>query len=389
MTPLVPITLFAYVPVVLLLFALLSPRQAVIVAMLAGFLFLPEAGYEFRGLPAYTKISAISVGPILGVALFDWHRIASFRPRLLDLPMAVWCLCPLFSSLSNGLGIYDGLSGVLTQMFRWGIPFFLGRLYLSDLQGLRYLAVGVLIGGLLYVPLCLYEFRMSPQLNSMLYGFRPRHRFPQMRFGGYRPSVFLETGLTLGLWMGMSSLIGVWLWVCGAARRLLGMPMAVLIPVLLITTVLCRSAGAMALLLLGLAVLHATKWARMRAPVIALIAIGPLFMAGRASGLWSGDELVSVASVFVGAERGASLEYRLANDDALAKKALERPLCGWGGWGRSRLHDERGKTSAATDGWWIIALGQNGLIGLASMSMAFLLPVAVLIWRCPPSTWDV
>ena len=36
---------------------------------------------------------------------------------------------------------------------------------------LRDLCLSIIIGGVIYLPLCLYEIRMSPQLHSIFYGF--------------------------------------------------------------------------------------------------------------------------------------------------------------------------------------------------------------------------
>ena len=41
----------------------------------------------------------------------------------------------------------------------------------------------------------LFEIRMSPQLHRWLYGYYPFGFITQMRYGGFRPSVFMENGL--------------------------------------------------------------------------------------------------------------------------------------------------------------------------------------------------
>ena len=82
----------------------------------------------------------------------------------------IWCLCPIASSLSNELGLYDGLSMSLVQIVRWGLPYSIGRLYFGDQEGLRELTIGIVIGGLLCVLPCIYEFRMSPRLQVQVYG---------------------------------------------------------------------------------------------------------------------------------------------------------------------------------------------------------------------------
>jgi hypothetical protein len=71
----------------------------------------------------------------------------------------------------------------------------------------------------------------------------------------------------------------------------------------------------------------------------------------------------------------------------LAAKALQQPLFGWGGWGRARVYNEQGEDISVTDGLWIIALGQNGVIGLAALTVALLLPGILLFTRMPAARW--
>jgi hypothetical protein len=84
---------------------------------------------------------------------------------------------------------------------------------------MRELTMGVVFGGLAYVPLCLFEIRMSPQLLSMFYG---SSIWSGTRFGGFRPHVFFHNGLELGMWMTAVSLAAWWLWSCGALKVLAG-----------------------------------------------------------------------------------------------------------------------------------------------------------------------
>ncbi|CAN5832741.1 hypothetical protein BH23PLA1_BH23PLA1_10090 [soil metagenome] len=381
---LVPITLFGWIPVVLFLFAVLPPRRAVIVAFVAGWLLLPNAGYTFQGLPDYNKVLATTLGVLLGTVLFDSGRFFAFRPRWADLPMLIWCLCPIASSLSNDLGLYDGLSASHRHLTTWGLPYLIGRLYLGEADGLRELATAILIGGLLYVPPCLYEIRMSPQLHRMLYGFAI---WGGTRYGGYRPQVFLSNGLELGMWMTAACLMGYALWAGGTIKRLWGLPFGALLLGLLLVTVLCKSTGALLLLAVGLAVLWVVRRTGSSLPVWVLILVSPLYMAVRTPGLWSGETLVELTQTYINEERAQSLEFRLINEDMLAVKALQRPVFGWSGWGRNRVYDEHGRDISITDGLWIIALGVNGLVGLGALTMTFLLPPALLL-RFPVRSWS-
>jgi hypothetical protein len=387
MTILVPIALFGWILAVLFIFAVLPPRRAVIVAFLFAWLFLPVAGYKIVALPDYTKMSATCAGVLLATAVFDPGRFLTFRPRWVDVPMAIWCAVPLATSLWNGLGPYDGLSGVLSRTVEWGFPYFIGRLYFSDLVSLRELAVGIFVGGLVYVPLCLFEIRMSPQLHAALYGSVPGGWEHVRRFEGWRPTVFMGTGLMVGMWMTTASLAGVWLWAGRVLKPVLGVPPAVLVPLLLVTTILCKSFGALALLALGLATLFATRTLR-TSLIVLLITVAPvIYMLARTVGGWSGQQLVTVAGN-LSEQRAASLETRLQNEDLLGGRAMLRPVFGWGGWGRNFSFDEETmRYRGIPDGMWIIAFGVNGVVGLAALTAVQLLPPLLVLRRYPARMW--
>jgi len=217
------LALFAWVPTVLLMFAVLPARRAVVMAFVGGWLFLPVFGIDLKGIPPFSKVSASAYAVLLGAALFDWDRLLTFRPRWFDLPIFVWCFTPLASSISNQIGdyggVYDGLSACLSEIVLWGIPYFLGRVYFNDWESIKELAVGVFLGGLIYMPLCWAEMRFSPQFHKWVYGFH-QHSFAQtIRSGGYRPMVFMQHGIACAMWMTASAIVGVWLWTSGAVKQ--------------------------------------------------------------------------------------------------------------------------------------------------------------------------
>src|SRR3982751_1057662 len=229
------LALFAWVPIVMLLFAALPPRRAVISAFVGGWLFLPIFSIDLVGIPPFSKVSASAYSVLLGAVLFDSGTLTPYRFRWFDLPVVVWCFTPLASSVSNGLGVYDGLSACLSEIVLWGIPYYLGRVYFSDWEAIRELATGVFVGGLIYMPLTWLEMRMSPQLHKWVYGYH-QHQFAQtIRDGGYRPMVFMQHGIACAMWMTAAAIVGVWLWATGVIKRVAGMPVAVLSPLLALT----------------------------------------------------------------------------------------------------------------------------------------------------------
>lgn len=384
----VPIALFGWIPLILVLFATLRPRRAVLAAYLIGWLFLPMASFKIAGFPEYSKVTATNVGVLLGVLLFDAGRLMQFRPRLIDLPMAIWCGCSYLSSIQNGLGPYDGCSAVASKVLMWGIPYFIGRIYLTDLAALREMATAMFIGGLVYLPLCLFEMKMSPQLHRWVYGYFQHDFGMTIRQGGYRPMVFMQHGLMVAMWMATASLAGLWLWQTKSLRRLWGIPAGALVAAMLATTLMCRSINALFLMALGIGVLYFGRWFRTRAFVVMLVAVAPLYLTLRIGGMMDGRGLVTAAKDMVGKERAESLKFRLDNEDLLVGKAMMQPVFGWGGWNRYRVVDDDGRTQGITDGMWVIAIGENGLIGLTALTTAILLPTLLLTRRMKTRDWN-
>ena len=384
-----------WIPVVLYFFMRFPPQRAVIVSFIVAWLYLPVVHIPLPGIPDLTKMSATCYGVLLATLLFDAGRITSFKPGWLDLPMLIWCVCPFASSMTNGLGAYDGFSEALNQTVTWGVPYFLGRIYLNNLAGVRQLAVGVFVGGLSYVPLCLIESRVSPQLHRWVYGYHASADFLQSyRLGGYRPTVFMNHGLAVGAWMMAATLAGIWLWKTGTIKQLWDIPMNWLVITLLITFVLCRSTGAYVLLVIGLVLIFLSNWLRTALPVLLLLLFMCIYLyINSMTETYFTDQLVTVMSKVFPEERVQSAEFRFNNEEILADKARQSIVFGWGGYGRNRVYARDWKGDlvdiTVTDSLWIIAFGVNGIVGLSSITASMLLPVASLfVLRYPASTWS-
>ena len=387
-TPLVAVMLLGWIPAVLVVFGLMrSRRRAVIAAFLFAWLFLPIAEYEIKLFPEFNKTTATNIGVLCAVLLFDSERLFRFRPKWFDLPVVVLCFCPVISSLTNGLGAYNGFSDAFKEVVVWGVPYFVGRLYLDDVHAFRELAIAIFISGLVYVPLCLYEIRFSPQLHRVVYGYH-QHDFAQvLRWGGYRPMVFLDHGLLVGMWMTAASICGFWLWLTKSLRQILGVPVGVLLAVLMGTTVLCKSTLAVLLLFVGVCALLIVRYFRRGWPITAIAAVSVAYVFLRALGLWQGSELVDAADRMFGGPRAQSLETRIENENLLAERARQQAVFGWSGWGRSRIKDERGRDISITDSLWIIKFGTNGLVGMTAFLAVLGLPVVLARRRVPPAFW--
>ena len=81
----------------------------------------------------------------------------------------------------------------------------------------------------------------------------------------------------------------------------------------------------------------------------ALLSIAPVYYTLRIFDIWSGRTAVDVASFLFGPDRAGSLEFRLMNEDLFIAKALQRPIFGWGGWGRGSLYEPGGRLLTIVD----------------------------------------
>lgn len=382
---LVNIALVGWVPIVIALFHFLPPRRAALIGFIGGTLFLPMAAMKFPDVPDYTKYGACSIAVLGGVLLFDRRTLAKLRFHPLDIPMIIFCLSPFATALSAGRGPLAGLSFVTTKILEWGIPYLIGRAYLCDPKGLRHLAYAVFIGGLVYLPFIWYEMRVSPQLHRMVYGFHQAGFAHAVRYGGWRPRVFMQMGLMVAFWMAAITTVAFWLWRTKTLTRVGKVPMAVVVPVLMATTVLCRSGNGVVVMVLGIGTYYATRLLKSPIPLLMVALIAPSYIALRATDSWDGSEVVSLFSF--SPDRSGGLSGRMRQEDVYTDRAWERPLWGWGD-GDFIPRDEMGKKIVrGNDSFWIITLGLYGLASLVSIFLCFLLPALILVRRIPVRQW--
>lgn len=387
MVALIPLAMFGFIPIVFYLFVRFPPQRAVIISFVAAWLFLPQASYPIPLLPPYTKISAACYGILLGTLVYDTARITTFKPGWLDVPMVICCLCPIVSQVTNG---GSPISPTLNQIVTWGLPYFLGRLYVGSLDGLRQLAIGMVAGGLAYIPFTLIEGVKGPILHQMIYGVNAFEDWGQARrLGGWRPVVFMQHGLMVGVWMMTAALIAVWLWQTGVIKKFMGRNIKTLAIILTIAFLLCRSTGAYSLFAIGLLVLFSAKWFRTSLPLLFIIGYIVFYLYVAASGQFSSKDVMDFITPIFGEERAASLKFRFDMEEILGEKARQRFLFGWGDSGGNRVYDQSGKDISVTDSLWIIAFGVNGAVGLVSLFSSLLLPIIVFcVFKYPARTWS-
>ena len=388
MTPFVHIAMFGILFFSVYLFGKYPPRTAAVAVVVIGWLFLPAsqgAIYSIPGIPFHMKTNALCLAVLLGIVVKDPDAFKRFRFQWIDLPMACWCIAPFFSSITNGLGPYDGCGAALPQTVDWGIPYLVGRLYFGTYEGLKELGIGMVIGALVVATLALIEMVISPQCHILLYGYYP-HDFSQTKRGlGYRPSVFMKHGLELAIYNASAVVMGWQLFLRKSVVRVvpwLKVPILPSVAVLTAVLVISRSSGALMLCVLALAVFQAAVMFRTKIPLLLFLLLPLAYMNLRATGAWDGQQLIDASKKLTGnEERAGSLAFRLFNENLLVEKARLRPVFGWAGYQRSFVTDENGRFISVPDGMWILTLGKNGLFGLTALGASILLAPFLFFWK--------
>jgi hypothetical protein len=390
MTPFVHIAMLGILFLAVYLFGKYPPRTAAIAVIVIGWMFLPSsqtAIYSIPGIPFRMKSNALALAVLLGIYLKDSGVFRTFRFHWLDIPILCWCVAPFLSSVTNGLGPYDGAGAALAQTVDWGIPYLVGRLYFGTFEGLKDLGLGLFIGALVIAPLALIEMLISPQFHIMLYGYYP-HDFSQTKRGfGYRPSVFMKHGLELAIYNASAVVVGWQLFLRKTIRGvvpLLKIPLAPAVIGLSVVLLISRSSGALMLCVLALVAFQVAVMLKTKIPLLLLLLLPLAYMNLRATGAWDGQNLIEASKKLTGnEERVGSLSFRLFNENLLVEKARLRLAFGWAGFQRSFVTDERGRFISVPDGMWILTLGKNGLFGLTALSASILLAPFLFFWKCP------
>ena len=419
------LVLFSWPLIAIILFRRAPLVQAIVVTIVAGYLLLPSGtGLDLPMVPTIDKNAIVAISAALGVLMVGSSKtpiyglmrqsvtIARGRRSILEEDLlrvsysgirtpgtfaikallAFLFILPFFVFLANtepvivglrfirGMASHDALSlvgGTLILI----LPFILGQRYLNTEEAhlilLRILCVALLCYSL---PM-LWEVRMSPQLHIQIYGFFPHAFDQQVRGDGFRPVVFLNHGLIVAIFTAMACLAAFVLWrsVPGqrsrAARWLLaGVWLAMVL-------VLCKSFGSLviAFVLVPVALFGGVRGQMFVAAAIAVIVLSYPMLRGAG--------LVPVYQVHawvqsIDADRARSFEVRLENEDALLARANQKPLTGWGTWGRNRVYDEKtGADYTITDGVWAIIIGSTGWFGYIAQFGLLTLPTIILCAR--------
>jgi hypothetical protein len=395
------LAIFSWPVIVAALFARLKPVHAIWWSILGAYLLLPNGrALDLPMVPTLDKDVVPAIATFIAAIIVvsrragreDPHILRGWLPRvtLINLCLAALVLGVVGTVFTNaepvqlgpvtipGLRPYDAVSLLLGAALSL-LPFLLGRRFLGHPESHRILLRILVIAGAAYSLLALYEIRMSPQLNTMVYGYF-QHKWNQhVRGDGFRPLVFLNHGLWLAIFLSSCILSAFVLFRTEGEKRRITYLLAA--GWLLGTLVLSKSLGALAitLVLIPVVLFLGTRYQLMVAALIAgMILFYPML---RGAGLVPVERISSIA-YSIDAGRAASLNYRLFNEDQLLEKAQQKPIFGWGSWGRNRIYDEEtGRDESTTDGRWIIQVGMFGWVGYIGQFGTLCIGIVLLWWR--------
>ena len=371
------------------LFQRLPREKALIWSILGAYMLLPPIA-NFN-LPAVPDMDKFTISNLCALALTVWvldERI-SFLPRSLigRALIVLYVISPFATAMTNpdpipivqgdvpALRLYDSASTVTYQLIAL-IPFFLARTLLRSAAAMRAIVGALVTAGLIYSIPMLIESRLSPQINVWIYGFF-QHDFSQsMRGGGFRPMVFMPHGLWVAFFSLMTVLSALIIWRTDDGKhraRQFGIFLY-----LSLVLYLCKSVGPMvyAALLVPIILLIGRRWQLMVAAVLGVIVITyPLLRGAQMVPL---DAILDYALSF-SPDRHQSLNFRVMNEEQLLARAMEKPLFGWGGYGRNLILDPvNGRILTIPDGQWIIVLGTYGWLGYIAEFGLLTLPLVFL-----------
>lgn len=385
--------------VCLVLLKRLPLERGLIWCILGGYLLLPpRVAFDLPLVPAMDKESLPSVSAFLIVVLVLRRRMSIWpETPLARVLVTLFLFSTIPTVLSNiepafyyapgsstpgpfvlgGLSLHDLFSFTIKQAIIL-LPFLLGRQFLASDTGLRELLVATMVGGLIYSVPALIEVRLSPQLNTWIYGFF-QHSFEQMmRDGGFRPIVFLPHALWLALFL-LTAVLST-----AALARQAGpteKARLILATVYLAGVLyLCKSLASQ-LYAVGFLPVILIANPRTQLKITAMLAlIAVTYPVLRNTGLIPLDAILERANE-ISPARAQSLGYRFENEQILLDRAKDKTWFGWGGWGRNLLHDpENGRVVTIPDGRWIIVFGTYGWAGYIA-EMGLLAMPLLLLWR--------
>jgi len=345
-------------------------RKAILLSMFGSYMFLPvDFEINFPGIPAFDKFTTTTIA-LLFTLVFIKKTPIGFRslrqPHKFFLILLI--VSPIITALNNkdpylfiqGLNLYDGVS-LSASTFLYFFPFLIGYHYFRSFEDHKHLFKFFAISVLIYAILAVYEIRMSPQLHAVIYGYFPHSWVQQMRGDGFRAVIFMGHGLSVAMFLAVGIIVVNALRMCNI--KFTPFNNMLLLLLLLIILVMQKSLLALMMAILGLTIAFLISYKKVHYVSFFIAIIFFSYPLSSSMKIFPHDDLVNYAAA-ISTERAESLNFRFIHEENLLNHANQKPIFGWGGWGRNRIYDhETGEDYSVTDGDWILTLGSSGWIG--------------------------
>lgn len=356
-------------------------ERGILLGLLGAYLFLPARfSIDLPGI--YLDKFTVTTLVLTLFILLSGKKIGfvalSSRMKFL---LFLFLIAPFLTVLTNmepyrflpRLTLYDGFVDSVITFLNF-VPFLMGVHYFKSFENQVLLFKIFALAALFYALLALFEIRMSPQLHTTLYGYFPHSWIQQYRSGGFRAIVFMGHGLLVAFFLaiGLACLTAMNKINVRVLRRI---DIKILLIFMITTAVLMKSLAA---LIFGIFMLLMFTFSPPRLISLAALFIAIVFVSypiTSAMKIFPHEDVSNLAGM-ISLDRQGSLLYRFENETRLLEHASQKPLFGWGGWGRNRVFDaETGEDITVTDGKWIITLGTRGWVGFLSEFLFFIVPI--------------
>jgi len=336
--------------------------------IIGGYLLLPvKVKYFIPLIPPLDKEVISVLSAILGCIFIQKIKLSLLPPQKLQrILVLIALLAPVFSIISNqnpvfdganwigGIPLYTSFTAVLDQFLRL-FPLIIASQIIKSEEDFILFCKLFVISGICYSFAILIEVRLSPQLHTWVYGFFPHDFSQQIRFGGFRPVVFLGHGLLVAIYCMAAFSLSFLLWKRNIRVHPSISPLFVML-YLLFVLFLTKSVAAI-LFGLVIVVISLLQSRRLNKATVQSITFTVLFYPLLCIlQLFPHENIVEYIQS-ISFEKAMSLNFRFYHEVLLLDHVRDQFLFGWGGWGRNRLD------GSVTDGQWIIELGVSGIVG--------------------------
>lgn len=398
--PFAYLVFFLWIPISALMFAQNQPRRAGFIVVVIGSMTLPElVAIDPPILPPINKHVLVCACAFVGFFFTAPSRFERMRLlRGVQLYFIIMAICNIGTAMTNpesyvfgGKLAWEGgprfpvvvipplkstefIAMTIEDSFRYLLPFAVGQLLVQSREDALLFLKAYALACVVYVPFMLWEGLMSPQLHRLVYGYHSLDFGHNVRGDGFKPVVLTASGLGLAMleFVGLTAAVGLHR-MKQTVRPALSAGLAA--GIIFFALSVSRNVGVMFYAIIAVPIL---MFAGVRTQVRLAFVLAVVFVTfpiSRAKDWFPADDIIAYAEA-KSPERAQSLGMRFFNEKLLIDHTGQKPLWGWGSFGRNRKYDpDSGKDISVTDGEWAIHYSVRGGVGVVSWFWMMALPV--------------